>query len=124
MRHAALKVIQLILGQGLVHPVQASQIFLCSLGLQSSVAYVLSNLNLISNSELMVEGVNHNIFFFLRLFDQELEYVERLLEEDIRNNSAWNQRFFVISHLHEKLEGTTLDQELKFTMTAIGKTKF
>ena len=67
---------------------------------------------------------NFTDFFFIRLFDQELEYVERLLEEDIRNNSAWNQRFFVISHLHEKLEGTTLDQELKFTMTAIGKTKF
>ena len=58
---------------------------------------------------------------FYRLFDQELDYVERLLEEDIRNNSAWNQRFFVISHLHEKLDGNVLDHELKFTMTAIEK---
>ena len=58
---------------------------------------------------------------FFRLFDQELAYVERLLEEDIRNNSAWNQRFFVISHLHEKLEGNHLDQELKYSMSAIEK---
>jgi protein farnesyltransferase/geranylgeranyltransferase type-1 subunit alpha len=30
-----------------------------------------------------------------KVWDQELEYVEKLLREDIRNNSAWNQRFFV-----------------------------
>ena len=31
------------------------------------------------------------------LYQDELGYVDRLLEEDIRNNSAWNQRFFVVS---------------------------
>ncbi|GAA5971708.1 hypothetical protein JCM3765_007623 [Sporobolomyces pararoseus] len=30
-----------------------------------------------------------------RVWDEELEYVEKLIREDIRNNSAWNQRFFV-----------------------------
>lgn len=24
-----------------------------------------------------------------------MEYIEKLLREDIRNNSAWNQRFFL-----------------------------
>ncbi|PWN54443.1 protein prenylyltransferase [Violaceomyces palustris] len=33
---------------------------------------------------------------FPELWDGELEYVDRLLDEDIRNNSAWNHRWFVI----------------------------
>lgn len=32
------------------------------------------------------------------LWDKELEYVEKLISEDIRNNSAWNQRYFVVSN--------------------------
>ncbi|KAK4056797.1 CAAX geranylgeranyltransferase alpha subunit [Microbotryomycetes sp. JL221] len=30
-----------------------------------------------------------------RVWQQELDYVEELLQSDIRNNSAWNHRFFV-----------------------------
>jgi len=30
------------------------------------------------------------------LWDGELGYVTRLITEDIRNNSAWNQRYFVV----------------------------
>eukprot|EP01130_Rhizamoeba_saxonica_P005629 TRINITY_DN2244_c0_g1_i2.p1 TRINITY_DN2244_c0_g1~~TRINITY_DN2244_c0_g1_i2.p1 ORF type:complete len:174 (+),score=44.17 TRINITY_DN2244_c0_g1_i2:478-999(+) len=33
---------------------------------------------------------------FFGLWDNELEYVDKLLNLDVRNNSAWNQRFFVI----------------------------
>jgi hypothetical protein len=29
-------------------------------------------------------------------WQQEQQYVQRLLAEDVRNNSAWNQRFFVL----------------------------
>ena len=31
------------------------------------------------------------------LWQQELEVVNSLLHEDVRNNSAWNQRFFILS---------------------------
>ena len=31
------------------------------------------------------------------LWENELDYVNSLLAEDIRNNSAWNQRYFVIN---------------------------
>ena len=31
------------------------------------------------------------------LWDGELDYVDSLLKVDLRNNSAWNQRYFVIS---------------------------
>ena len=58
---------------------------------------------------------------FSSLFENELEYVERLLEEDIRNNSAWNQRFFVNQNIHKKIDGDLLNKELEFTMKAIEK---
>ena len=32
------------------------------------------------------------------LWDRELQYVNQLIGEDIRNNSAWNQRYFVINN--------------------------
>lgn len=36
-------------------------------------------------------------FFDLEeLWNGELGYVEKLLEEDVRNNSAWHHRFFVV----------------------------
>ena len=63
--------------------------------------------------------------------------MERLLEEDIRNNSAWNQRFFIVTTfpikevppMEEKLNkrsnirlsGEILERELNFTLNAIKK---
>jgi protein farnesyltransferase/geranylgeranyltransferase type-1 subunit alpha len=32
-----------------------------------------------------------------KLWDGEFQYIEELLKADPRNNSAWNQRFFVVS---------------------------
>ena len=32
------------------------------------------------------------------LWEGELEYVSRLITDDIRNNSAWNQRYFVVTN--------------------------
>jgi protein farnesyltransferase/geranylgeranyltransferase type-1 subunit alpha len=58
-----------------------------------------------------------------RLYDQELEYVEQLLTDDIRNNSAWNQRFFLLQLTapEGKIEGSILQKELEFTKKAIEK---
>jgi hypothetical protein len=53
-----------------------------------------------------------------RLFENELQYVEQLLDEDIRNNSAWNQRYFVINNT----TGFTPDvvqRELTYTLDKI-----
>ncbi len=33
-----------------------------------------------------------------QLWESELAYVKQLLTEDLRNNSAWNHRYFVISN--------------------------
>jgi len=53
------------------------------------------------------------------LWDQELPFVDRLLELDVRNNSAWNQRFYAV----EKTSGWGADgviqRELDFTLAKI-----
>lgn len=59
-----------------------------------------------------------NVLFTYSLFDKELEYVEQLLEEDIRNNSAWNQRYFVISNT-TKFEQSIIDREIDFALNKI-----
>ena len=64
------------------------------------------------------------------LFDNELNFIESLLSTDIRNNSAWNQRFFVVTSPKNSslkpngggdlvLSGQVLDDEIKFVFEAI-----
>lgn len=52
------------------------------------------------------------------LYDKELEYVEQLLNDDVRNNSAWNQRYFVISNT-TKFEQEVIDKEVEFALEKI-----
>jgi len=59
--------------------------------------------------------VNNNLFY--SLYDDELEFVDRLICEDQRNNSAWNQRFFVVKHLGFTPE--VIQRELTYTMNRI-----
>ena len=33
-----------------------------------------------------------------KIWDKELEYIDDLLSKDLRNNSAWNHRYFVIEN--------------------------
>ena len=40
--------------------------------------------------------LSFGLFYIFRDFEGELDFVDSLLEEDVRNNSAWNQRYFVI----------------------------
>lgn len=45
------------------------------------------------------------------LWDGELDYVEQMLDEDVRNNSAWNHRWFcVFSRNAGNRKGDALDQ--------------
>lgn len=48
-----------------------------------------------------------------KLWDNELEFVENLLEDDVRNNSAWNQRHFVISHTTGFSDPALLEKEIE-----------
>lgn len=44
--------------------------------------------------------------------ESELDYCARLLEEDQRNNSAWNYRYFIISNT-TGFKGDVLEREIK-----------
>lgn len=49
-------------------------------------------------------------------------YVEQLLTDDVRNNSAWNQRYFVI-HNTTKFEPDVIDREVDFALEKISLVK-
>lgn len=49
--------------------------------------------------------------------ENELKYVEKLISEDMRNNSAWNQRFFVLNNSDPNPD--TIEKELNYTFDKI-----
>lgn len=55
------------------------------------------------------------------LFDNELVFVDRLIGADLRNNSAWNQRYFVLNHTGFTPE--VIQYELNYVMNRIGLVK-
>jgi len=46
------------------------------------------------------------------LWEGELAYVDKLIQDDIRNNSAWNQRYFVVANTTE-FSTEVISQEIK-----------
>lgn len=46
-----------------------------------------------------------------------MAYIDKLLSADVRNNSAWNQRFFVLKHLG--LTRETVQREIHYAMNRI-----
>ncbi len=52
------------------------------------------------------------------MFDKELKYVTRLIKDDVRNNSAWNERYFVLSN-SPNLTKENLELDIQFTWTQI-----
>lgn len=65
----------------------------------------------------MLQIFDENRFYFCSLFENELAYTDKLISEDVRNNSAWNQRYFVLEHTGFSSE--ILQQEVMFTMNRI-----
>lgn len=51
------------------------------------------------------------------MFDNELTYVDQLIGEDMRNNSAWNQRFFVLQHTG--LTPEVCEREVRYVINRI-----
>lgn len=61
-----------------------------------------------------------NCLIFLyssHLMENELHFVEQLISHDMRNNSAWNQRYFVINNSDPNME--TIEKELSYTFDKI-----
>jgi protein farnesyltransferase/geranylgeranyltransferase type-1 subunit alpha len=59
------------------------------------------------------------------LWDGELEYTDQLLTEDIRNNSAWNHRWFIVQNISSSIDngGETRIREIAYTLNKISKVK-
>lgn len=55
------------------------------------------------------------------LFEGELEFIDRLIQEDIRNNSAWNQRFFVVKKMG--FTPQVIADECRYALKCINKAK-
>lgn len=49
--------------------------------------------------------------------EKELDFVDQLISEDMRNNSAWNQRYFVINNSNPNAD--VVHKELKYTFDKI-----
>jgi hypothetical protein len=47
-------------------------------------------------------------------WDSEMEYLAKLIEQDFRNNSAWNQRYYLIP----KLKGFDVKREAEYEFRA------
>lgn len=77
--------------------------------------YVYSNIFFIMTETKCVSNIYN---YGCSLYDKELEYVEQLLNDDVRNNSAWNQRYFVISNT-TKFEQEVIDREVDFALEKI-----
>lgn len=71
-----------------------------------------------------IDSKNYHVWSYrqwlVRRFDLweqgELEATEKLLEEDVRNNSAWNHRFFLVNGREESagVKGTGVrEREIK-----------
>lgn len=56
--------------------------------------------------------------YIFSAYDGELEYADSLLEKDIRNNSAWNQRYFVLQNT-TKFEPEVIDREVDYALAKI-----
>lgn len=46
-----------------------------------------------------------------------MDFVENLISQDLRNNSAWNQRYFVINNSNPN--ANMINKELKYTFDKI-----
>lgn len=78
----------------------------------------LLKLTSIERESLMISKNNVSKFtLFFSLFDDELVYVDRLISDDVRNNSAWNQRFFVLKHTGFTQD--VLQREINYVMNRI-----
>lgn len=70
----------------------------------------------ISSSSILFHTKSLTTFFY-SLFEFELNFVDRLIAMDVRNNSAWNQRYFVLNHTGFAAE--VIERELKYVMNRI-----
>ncbi|KAF9912212.1 CAAX geranylgeranyltransferase alpha subunit [Lobosporangium transversale] len=55
-------------------------------------------------------------------WDEELTYIDELLTDDVRNNSAWNQRYFVVAFGPKELSNEIVQREVEYAKSKIERT--
>jgi protein farnesyltransferase/geranylgeranyltransferase type-1 subunit alpha len=80
---------------------------------------------------LRVDGKNYHAWahrqWALNTFgswSRELAFVDTELNKDVRNNSAWNERWIALSHLHGPVSSWSIDlrrEELHYSQAAIAR---
>lgn len=77
----------------------------------------------VNNDYKNYNGWSHRQFILqqFKLWHEELPFVEQLLREDIRNNSAWNHRFTVVRNQTWPLTDTVRTREINFALESIRK---
>ena len=53
------------------------------------------------------------------LWDQELAETTNFIFDDVRNNSAWNQRYFVLTRRPSGLDADAIKSEIEFCFSKI-----
>ncbi|XP_064106817.1 protein farnesyltransferase/geranylgeranyltransferase type-1 subunit alpha-like [Macrobrachium nipponense] len=96
----------------------------------SNGSFVEENLRAVNSSQSstvtsdgwkpVTKAISVCIYWKGRIFDGELDFVDTLLEEDVRNNSAWNQRHFTIT-LTTGFTPQIVDREIEYVKNAIPK---
>lgn len=66
-------------------------------------------------------GWSHRLFVVQKfnLWEGELEFVQGLLAQDVRNNSAWNHRYTIVRNALWPLSEDTRKRELKYAIDAL-----
>ena len=55
------------------------------------------------------------------VWEHEVDYIDSLLATDVRNNSAWNQRFYVLSHTLDLKDREVVSREIDYALTHIAR---
>eukprot|EP00927_Polykrikos_kofoidii_P038366 TRINITY_DN3270_c0_g2_i1.p1 TRINITY_DN3270_c0_g2~~TRINITY_DN3270_c0_g2_i1.p1 ORF type:complete len:336 (+),score=61.27 TRINITY_DN3270_c0_g2_i1:74-1081(+) len=63
----------------------------------------------------------HFIVSTFGVWDKEMQFVQELLVDDIRNNSAWNHKFTVLRNTEWPLTEEVRQREIDFTLDSIRK---
>ena len=59
------------------------------------------------------------VLVHFKLFENELEFVDLCLNRDVRNNSAWNQRWFYYSKTGRDYPDSVVRQEINFCFSKL-----
>ncbi|KAJ3010761.1 UNVERIFIED_CONTAM: CAAX geranylgeranyltransferase alpha subunit [Siphonaria sp. JEL0065] len=81
------------------------------------------------NDQFEIDAKNYHAWSYrqwlvrkFNAWEQELEDIDNLIEQDCRNNSAWNHRYFYFTSRPEGFDADSLSKEIQFSLDHVRKT--